>query len=104
MEFFVVLLVPAVAVLLRHTKAWWIPGAVLLVAAGIAFTEVEHVKDDVIGAMANGLTFLGGLGLCALSLIAFVLGGIKRNPMLVEEPALVAQGRATPLAHREPME
>lgn len=70
---------PVVAIMLRRTWAWWIPGAVLVVGMFITFGMIEPPEDDILGALANGVLVIAGLGLGVLSLISFALGGIKRN-------------------------
>ena len=90
---------------LRGTRAWWIPGAVLLFAAVMMMTLISSAGGDVggVGALGNTVVTLGFMGLLAMSLAAFAIGGggrakpVASTAEQVPEPELPL---ATVVRHR----
>lgn len=96
----VAMILPVIAIMLRRTWAWWLPGALLVVGMFITFGLIEPPEDDIggIGALANGVLVLAALGLGALSLISFALGGIGRNKAKAAESGATAPIEPPPAA------
>jgi hypothetical protein len=67
---------PFIAGALKRTPAWWVPGAVLLLGAVAMLTQMEDTHGDVggVGAMDNGITFIGSCIVTIVGLIALRVG------------------------------
>lgn len=101
------LVVSVLAWAVRGTRAWWIPGALLLFAAVMTVSLISGTGGDVggIGALANGIVTLGFMGLLFLSLVAFVIGGAGRATASKQAPPAepeVTLATATVVRHRHP--
>ena len=89
----------ALAFVLGRTRAWWVPGAVLVIGALVMFGSMEDTTGDAggIGALGNGVLALGSIGLGFVGVLLIVFGAVRRG-MTTKLDETTASAPAEPLA------